>query len=310
MSETNQLPGPPRVQIQTQAGCNGRCVFCPNEDVLKSKLPHGKMPEALFHKIIDELALTPPRRVSLYLMNEPVSDKRLPGFVRYTAERLPETTTLVTSNGTKLTEERAEALIAAGLKRLKVSLQSLDPKRNAEIMGYSSERVIENILGVKRVIKRLKVRNFDFRVSMVVTAKNHEEIEKARRFWRKHGVRLVTSSLENRGGNISMAEQMNLGAMENRTECIRPSREMCILYNGDVVLCCVDWFRTVIAGNVGEKTVQDVWNSDVFRRIRTAFADGDVASLPDICVNCTESACPSKHRRGIRGILSRLAGVG
>ena len=126
--------GPPRVQIQTQSGCNARCVFCPNGDVLKSDLPHGRMPPADFQKIIDELALTQPRRISLYLQNEPLLDRRLPEFVRYVADRVPKTTTLVTTNGTYLSEERSEALVDSGLKRLKVSIQSLDRAANMDIM--------------------------------------------------------------------------------------------------------------------------------------------------------------------------------
>jgi MoaA/NifB/PqqE/SkfB family radical SAM enzyme len=284
-------------------------VFCPNEEVLKSGLEHGKMPVALYEKIIDELAETQPNRVSLYLMNEPVSDKRLPDFVGYLSERIPKTTSLVTSNGTKLTEERAEALIEAGLKRLKVSLQSLDPETNREIMGYGSERVIENILGVQRAIQRLRPKHFDFRVSMVVTSRNASEIEEARTFWRRHGVRLVTSALENRGGNIAIAEDLNGGDMRRRTECIRPSREMCVLYNGDVVLCCVDWHRTVTLGNLAESSVRDVWNGHRLTDIRRAFREDDVESLPEICVNCSESAAPDRHRRGLRGVLSRLVGA-
>ncbi len=306
MMSVNNLPGPPRVQIQTQAGCNGRCVFCPNDAVLKTKLPHGKMTPEVFRKIIDELAETPPRRVSLYLMNEPLSDKRMPEFVRYTAERIPSATTLITSNGTKLSEECTEALITAGLKRLKVSLQSIDPETNKAIMGYSSERVIENVLGAQRVIKRMKAKHFDFRVSMVVTSKTLHEVDRARAFWKKHGIRLVTSSLENRGGNIGIAEELNGGEMKQRSRCIRPSREMCILYNGDAVLCCVDWYRTVVLGNVAQQSVQEVWNSPRLQEIREAFSIDAFDRLPDICVQCTESASPDKHRRGLRAWFHKL----
>ena len=72
----NNLPGPPRVQIQTQSGCNARCVFCPNEAVLKSDLSQGRMPFGEFQRVIDELAETAPRRISLYLQNEPLLDLR------------------------------------------------------------------------------------------------------------------------------------------------------------------------------------------------------------------------------------------
>ena len=302
------LPGPPRVQIQTQSGCNARCVFCPNGDVLKSDLSQGRMPEALYQKIIDELAETQPRRISLYLMNEPMLDKRLPQFARYVADRVPATTTLVTSNGTNLSEERAAALLDSGLKRLKVSLQSLDRQTNRDIMGSAcdSEKVVRNVLGMRRLMDEKKRNDFDLRVSMVVTKQNIDGIEQARKFWKQHRVRLVTSALENRGGNIADAMDMNVGEMTLRSDCIRPSREMCILYNGDCVLCCVDWHRTVVLGNVQEQSIREVWNNAAYQQIRRGLKDGDVTNLPPICINCTESACPDSHRRGIKYFLRKL----
>ena len=62
-------PGPARVQIQTQSACNGRCVFCPNEAVRRSDLPQGRMDADLFCKIVDELAETQARRISLVKSN-------------------------------------------------------------------------------------------------------------------------------------------------------------------------------------------------------------------------------------------------
>ena len=301
------LPGPPRVQIQTQAGCNGRCVFCPNEEVLRSDLAHGKMPPELFQKIIDELSLTPPRRILLYLQNEPLNDKRMPEFVRYLAERLPRTTTLVTTNGTKLTEEMGAGLIDAGLKRVKVSLQSLDDETNKKIMGYEATKVVNNVIAFKKLLKE-KRSDLDLRVSMVVTSDNYDDIERARKFWSRHKVRLVTSALENRGGNIKNALELNSGQeMRTRSDCIRPSREMCILFNGGVVLCCVDWFRTVVGGDVSKDTVQAVWNSPVFTQIREGFEEQNASKLPEICINCTESACPNDHRRNtFKGLVKGL----
>lgn len=302
------LAGPPRVQIQTQSGCNGRCIFCPNEETLQTDMSHGKMAPELFRRIIDELAETQPRRIMLYLQNEPLADKRMPEFVQYVARTIPDTTTLITTNGTYLTEERAEALIDAGLKRLKVSLQSLDNETNRALMGYDADKVVENVLGVKRVMKRKRIRDkhFDLRVSMIVTKLNRDEIDRAGRFWARHGIRLVTSALENRGGNIANAVELNDADMRPRSDCIRPSREMCILFNGDVVLCCVDWFRTVVLGNVAQQSVREVWNGPVVAQVRDALKTGDTAAMPPICANCTESACPNSHRRSFKHLLGKL----
>jgi len=300
------LPGPPRVQIQTQAGCNGRCIFCPNEEVLKSDLEHGRMPLPMFYKIVDDLAKTPPRRIGMYMQNEPLLDKRMPELTKYVTERIPAAKTQIITNGTHLTEEKGEALLEAGLKQLKCSLQSLDPETNREIMGYDSRKVIENCITFQKLIKKKKAQ-IDFRVSMVVTNKNVDEIPKTRKFWSKHGVRLVTSALENRGGNITDADKLNVGEMRSMGNCIRPSRDMMILFNGDVPLCCVDWHRTYILGNVYTQPVQEVWHTAPVTQVRDALAEGDTGKMPVICRDCSESACPNSHRRGIKGIFSRLA---
>lgn len=304
------LPGPPRVQIQTQSGCDGRCVFCPNKAVLESSLEQGRMAPELYHKIIDELADLAPRRISPYLMNEPLLDARLPDFIRYTVDRVPAATTLVTSNGTHLSEELGEALIASGLKRLKVSLQSLDPEVNKRLMGASCdpEKIVHNILTFKRLMNKKRTKRPDLRVSMIVTKFNAREIEHARRFWKKHGIRLVTSALENRGGNIDAAEALNTQEMTHLCcACIRPSREMCVLWNGDVVLCCVDWWRTAIVGNLAEQSVREVWNGPRLQTIRDALARDDHTQLPEICANCAQSARPDEHRRGLKSLLRRWA---
>lgn len=299
------MPGPERVQIQTQAGCNGRCVFCPNETTQRQGLPMGKMAPELFHRIVDELAQTKPRRILLYLQNEPLNDPRLPEFTRCVTERMPDVTTLVTTNGVRLNEAMGEGLIDAGLKRMKVSLQSLDDETNRALMGYEAAGVIDNVIAFKQRIKRKRSR-LDLRVSMVVTSKNREEIETARRFWRRQGVRLVVSALENRGGNISNVEELGGDRMQTRSNCIRPSREMCILYNGQVVLCCVDWFRTVITGDLTAQSVREVWNNPVYARIREGMCSGDAARLPDICTHCTENVSPSVERHSLRGLIRRL----
>ena len=305
-------PGPPRVQIQTQAGCNGRCVFCPNEGTIQARLAQGKMSADLFHKIVDELGQTPPRRVGLYLMNEPLIDKRLADFVRYVTDRIPTTKTQIITNGTLLTPERAEALLDAGIQQIKVSLQSIHSETNRQIMGFDCEEVIENCFALQKLLERRRANHarasarVDFRVSMIVTRLNMDEIDGTRAFWRKHGIRLVTSALENRGGNIADAAELNPHEMKSRSDCTRPCRDFMILYNGDVALCCVDWYRTAIMGNVARQTIREVWHGPRFQHVRQALRDGASDQLPRICRDCAESALPDYHRRGFRGFLSRL----
>lgn len=277
---------------------------------MRAGLPQGQMAPELYQRIIDQLAETKPRRIMPYLMNEPLLDKRLPEFVRYTSERVPDATTLITSNGTHLSPEMGAALIDAGLKRLKVSLQSLDTAVNQKLMGPAcdSDKIVANVIAFQRLIKE-KRSALDLRVSMIVTKHNAGEIDADRRFWKRHGVRLVTSVLENRGGNIGEAGDMNPHALTAfRKHCQRPHRDMCVLWTGEVVLCCVDWFRTCILGDLSKQSVTDVWQGQPVCAIRRHLPGDDESVLPKICVHCAESAKPAHHRKGIKGLLSRLFG--
>ena len=136
------------------------------------------MPLEMFHKIVEDLAKTPPRRVGMYMQNEPLLDKRLPELTKYVTERIPGTKTQVITNGTYLSEKVGEALLDAGLKQLKCSLQSLDPETNREIMGYDSRKVIENCLTFQKSSRRRRSRN-RLRISILVTNKNVDD--------RRHG---------------------------------------------------------------------------------------------------------------------------
>ncbi len=279
---------PRRIQIQTQTGCNGRCIFCPNEAFIKSHLPTGRMSTELFKEIVDKLVEIQPHRIMPYLQNEPLLDERLPDLIAYIHSKMPKVTTLVVTNGTRLTNDVGEALIKSGLKRLKVSLQSLDDEVNKELMGYPATPVVENILGFAQLLERYGS-SMDFRVSTIVNSKNEKEIEKMQEFWGRHKIRLVLSALENRGGNIDALKLSHTNVMKSRRGCIRPTREMCILFNGEVVLCCVDWLRTVILGDLKEQSVAEVWNSPRLNLIREGLKMEDCCHLPEICRNCAEA---------------------
>ncbi len=280
---------PQRIQIQTQTGCNGRCIFCPNEQSIQAHLPTGRMSKELFCSIIDQLTPLKPHRIMPYLQNEPLLDERLPELIEYIHQKMSKVTTLVVTNGTKLTNELGEKLIESGLKRLKVSLQSLDDEINKKLMGYSAKPVIENIINFSNLLKK-KHSDMDFRVSSIVTSKNEKEIEEMKKFWSKYGIRLVLSSLENRGGNISDVKELsNTPEMRLRRGCIRPTRDMCILFNGKVVLCCVDWLRTVILGDLNEKSITEIWNTPRLQMIREGLNMEDCCHLPEICKDCAEA---------------------
>ena len=72
------------IQIETIQGCTLHCSFCPNSKIdYTMKL----MSKKLYHSIIDQLKeMDFTGRVSPFLMNEPLLDKRLVSLVEYTCK--------------------------------------------------------------------------------------------------------------------------------------------------------------------------------------------------------------------------------
>ena len=86
-----------QIQIQTRTGCNLKCPMCPNSYM---KQPKKAMSKVLFTKIINELSQKNYNGIiSLYLMNEPFLDERLPYFVALTRLKLPEARINISTNG-------------------------------------------------------------------------------------------------------------------------------------------------------------------------------------------------------------------
>ena len=96
------------------------------------------------------------------------------------------------------------------------------------------------------------------------------------------------SPLVNRAGNVENYEELRYtaqGAQPVRT-CELVFYKMYILASGDVVLCCMDWRRQVVLGNVGRQSLRDIWNGDAYRRIRRLHIEGRDGEI-GLCKACS-----------------------
>ena len=68
-------------------------------------------------------------------------------------------------------------------------------------------------------------------------------------------------------------------------DCTRLFKHAYILFNGDMVLCCTDYFKTMVLGNVAESSIYEVWNGPRAVKIRQDFLRGDFSENP-LCRDC------------------------
>lgn len=279
-------PFPRAIQIQTDSRCNADCVFCGWHDT-KSLQPQGKMDEALFRKIVDECGRHWIGRISPYLMNEPLLDPNMPDKIAYINRRKKFLTkTKINSNGAMLDQGMSEGLVDAGLRHLWISVQGYSEETYKQSMGLSLTRVLGNIdtfLAVRtrkgKVLPKLTVTTLD-------TSIVHDELEYARKYWSDRDVNFKIHRVDNRSGK----DMSPLGTDKPRLRrnCDLFLKQAYVIYTGEVILCCHDWRRSVVLGDLRTQSLHEIWNAPKFLELIRQYQAGDFRNLK-ICATCTTS---------------------
>ncbi len=62
-----------------------------------------------------------------------------------------------------------------------------------------------------------------------------------------------------------------------------------ILFNGDVVLCCMDWRREVILGNLHQQTIREIWNGEAYNNVRQIIRGSKKGPSDFPCYKCEDA---------------------
>lgn len=75
--------------------------------------------------------------------------------------------------------------------------------------------------------------------------------------------------------------------VSHKAPCLRPQTQLVINWEGEVLLCCNDFYAKHSFGNVKEKSIREIWDSKEFKKFRKMLAKGKRAKV-DICKYCDE----------------------
>lgn len=285
------LPALPiKVQIQTTTRCNAACEMCPYPLVTAEPgFTHGAMDERRYLRILDELAAGGVERLSLFLMNEPLLDRRLAEWIRLARARMPGTTLGLFSNGAALDAERAHALAAAGLDELCISVHGFDPETYERVMaGLSYARMRKNL---DEVIAASDAGALGALRIQLVTGDLPELAETRALAPLRYRDRVLLKGFSNERAAVGvapgLASSLAHGAAGD-APCQRAFVKLYILATGDCVLCNVDWRRSVLLGRAGEPggaSIAEIWRGAAYTEIRREHFTGRFARGA-ICARC------------------------
>ena len=152
--------------------CNLRCEYCMPESGIDNKIKHSDMLslEEMF-KLIQEFVLLGIKKIR-FTGGEPLVRKGAVELIKRVNELEGVKEVTITTNGVLL-EEYAESLVHAGIKRINVSLDTLDSKKYKEITrGGDIQRVFRGIEKAQKVgISPIKIN------TVLIGGFNDDEIE-------------------------------------------------------------------------------------------------------------------------------------
>jgi hypothetical protein len=276
------VPFPPKIQIQTTTRCNAACGMCPYPVVTgEAGFAHEEMSLARYEAILAQLAGRPVERLSLFLMNEPLVDKRLPDWIGRARAALPEATLGLFTNGSALTGGVAWRLAAAGLGELSVSVHGFDRETYEAVMaGLSFARLERNLREVFELRAAGDLGSLRIQLVTGDVPDIRASLDRAPPALREHAL-LKAFSNERALVGADMPVPSSLKrprAAALSPLCHRPFVKLYVLASGQCVLCNCDWRRTVVLGRVGERpddaTVEAVWQGARYRDVRHQLFTG------------------------------------
>ncbi|MDP6106971.1 MAG: radical SAM protein [Candidatus Brocadiia bacterium] len=271
LARMRRLRGPFSAHIQTVDRCNAACPTCPYRTSWKTGPPHY-MGEDLYLRIIDELRRRGSLRLlELMLQNEPLLDGSLAKRVRQARLALGRGLWIATvTNGSMLTDERIDELLAAGLNCIDVSIDAAHEQAYQAIRpGLDFAKVVESSRTLLRRRGKAVVR-----VRFLKQRANVGEECELERYWKPRGAIVRLDSMLNRAGSLGDFGRLRRpwdGALRHGMKvllgrfyprCLYPFGALTVLSDGRIILCCNDWAHELIVGDLTRQSVAEVWHGE------------------------------------------------
>ena len=244
---------PKFLKLEVTNRCNGACVFCPHDG-------HGEdMGLDMFKKIVDSFE---GEEVQPQFFGEPTLHPDFPEMLRYLKAK-GKKVTFYTNGSFPL--GNVDDVIKADPDRVIFSIESDNAELCRKIRGLDFENIYNNIL--KFPVSKIRIR-------MTECVENENRIEEIEDFWKSHGIKTIVV-------NETPIVRHEVKEFTDYV-CKRPFEQLVIKSNGDIVLCCVDWYGEYKIGNI-EDGIDKVWNSKKFNDLRKKINAKDE---PSICKKC------------------------
>lgn len=280
---------PIHLDLELNYGCNLRCKMCffstpksmrhwePKKRLLDLELVKRMISDGIPHGLSS---------IGTSVYNEPLLRKDIIEFCSWARSEGIVDIIFVT-NGTLLTKEISERIIDAGITKLRFSLDAYSKELYEKIrVGANYEKTMDNIhyfLNLKKKMgKILPVTSVNF----VLMEENEHEIESFKKYWSNHVDFIVVQNLL--PTDHTEVHVAGTHAVAENFKCPQPWQRLIVRSDGSVIPCTYLNKHFMQLGNIHEKSIYDMWNSEFMDKLRNDQKNG-LYKKYNACLNCSTS---------------------
>ena len=293
----NFRPGRIKVGLELTSKCNLRCGMCPLP-VLRR--PYEDMEWPLVEKAEREIHGMGLRLKWLHEMGEPLLYSRIDDAIRL----FPEAS--LSTNGLVLTEEVGAKLLASPLKRIRICVDSIDPKVYPQLRtGGDFDRLVTLTNAFLKQAKghpiRIEIQKMRSRLTQGETVDDFRKLFDLRQF---RNARVIEKTCE----ALDVNEETDLHG--KFYGCVQGAffTWVVVFADGRVTHCCYDAHGDQVLGDLKTQSLREIIESDRMATMQDAFNRRDFSNLPR-CGECFKHGGESHAFNDVLTKVQNLPGV-
>lgn len=286
-----------KVGLELTSKCNLRCGMCPLP-VLRR--PYEDMDWYLVEKAEREIHGMGLRLKWLHEMGEPLLYPRIDDAIRL----FPEAS--LSTNGLLLTEEIGERILDAGLRRIRICVDSVNPEVYPRLRtGGDFDRLVELTRAFLEQAKgrqiRVEIQRMRSRLTLDESADDFRRLFDMRRF---SNARVIEKTCE----ALDVNEETDLHG--KFYGCVQGSffTWIVIFADGRITHCCYDAHGDQVIGDIRTQTLREIVAGERFRTMYEAFEQRDLSKLPR-CAECFRHGGEASTFNAMLSGVQNLPGV-
>lgn len=283
------------IDIELANLCNFRCLMCPTGNH-SQKRPQGLMPEEVFYRILDEIR---GRRLGLRFIRwgEPLMHPKVIDFL--SAAKRDGHLVHLNTNGSYLTEEMADRLLAVPIDSLKFSVQGVDREsyremRNIDFFDELMEKAA--MLHAKRGASPLPFLQISTTVTYETKEMQQEFLNRVSHICDATNIGatnfdwLDLDAVRLKPAEVELLKKLMGSDSVQRVhpECPEVFDKLSINWNGLVTACCMDSNDLMVVGDVTKQSLAEIWRSERLNEFRRLLADMRHDEM-ELCQHCWDT---------------------